>query len=465
MIQFPFIGPSYPVDRVVSQRTVNYYPEHDENYKDKVVLLGFPGDTQWSKLGEGPVRGGVEYKGDLIAVSKNLVYRVNEGGGVTQIGAIGTSSGHVSIDENGSQAMIVDGKDGWIWDGSTLTKITDTTFTSTKADSVTHMDSYFIVNKPDTGEIWVSDAFDGLNWNALRTATAEFKSDPVIGVYADRELFLGGKYTIQGYYNSGASPMPFEAIRSARLIYGVAAKRSWAIVGNTSYFLAQDRNGHVFLGRLNGAAVDRVSTRAWEREWAKYDYADAIGFGVQFEGHEWYVLTFPIADHGWGRTFVYDIATGWITEIGVYRPSVGDFGRHPMTSHHYFSGKNLIGSEDGWLRYLDSDSFTFESHTLISRRTTPVLHDGREKLFPTSFEIDMEVGKSTPTVDPQIMLKISRDGGLTFGNQRTTSISEDTSNKYRTRVRFNQLGSARDFVFQTDISDAVPRKLIAGYVS
>jgi hypothetical protein len=468
MINFPFIGGSYPDQArpFSTERTVNFFPEVDQNYKSQLVLDGFPGHSRWAQAGNGPIRGAVQFKENLIVVSGNAVYKVSPGGSSESVGSIGTSSGLVSMDENGAQAMIVDGQDGWVYDNNALQKILDPVFTDTKADSVTHMDSFFIVNRPGFGSIWVSDSFDGLNWNVLRTANAEFKSDPVVGVYSDRELFLGGTFTTQPYYNSGASPMPFEAIRSGRLVYGVAAKRSWATVGNTSYFLAQDQNGSIFCGRLNGSSVERVSTRAWERIWTSYDYTDAFAFGVHYKGHEWYILTFPQADHGFGRTFLYSISTGLWTEIGVYHPSVGDFGKHPMLTHSFFSGRNLFGDADGWLNEFRDDVYSFNGDTMISLRRCAVVHDKRESLFLNRFTLEVETGVETPqTPDPQVIMKHSKDGGYTFKNTRYKSLAADQTNKRRTGVDFKQLGMAKDWVFEVSISDPVRRRLMGGYLS
>jgi len=468
VIEFPFIGGSYPAEAMpfATQRTVNLFAEVDPNYRTKAVLEGFPGHKKWTKVGNGPVRGGVEFKNSLVVVSGNTVHSLSGGGGATSIGAIATGTGPVSVDENGSQVMLVDGKDGYVYDGSSFTKITDPVFTATKADQVTHMDSFFVVNKPGTGSIWVSDSFDGRNWSATRTATAEFKSDEVVSLNADRELFLGGSKTIQAYYNSGAATMPFEAIRSSRLIYGVAARDSWAVVGNTSYFLSQDANGGIFVGRLNGPSVERVSVRAWEKEWTKYDYEDAYAFGIHFHGHEWYVLTFPEADHGFGRTFLYSIATGVWSEIGIYQPSVGDFGKHPMTYHTYFAGKNLIGDGTGWLYELDDDTFTFDGETMISLRRSPVLHDKMESFSLNRLSVGAAVGvENDDCSDPQIHMRHSKNGGYTWKNTRYKSLTGTYTDKYKTGLDFPLMGMAKDWVFELSISDPVRRRFYGAFVS
>ena len=449
-----------------SQRTVNFYPEIDDQYKDKVVLKAFPGHTRWARVGGGPIRGMLRFGGVLIVVSGSVVYKVTSGGTITSLGTINTSTGFVSMDENGDELVIVDGADGWVYDGATLAQIVDATFTATNADQVAAMDGFFIVNQPGTGTIWVSDAFDATTWNALKTANAEFKSDRLTTIWTDRELYLGGVFTIQAFYNSGASPMPFEAIRSARYLYGTVGTKTVVTVGNTSYMLCRDTNGNIFAGRLNGSSIERVSTRALEAFWSGLDYTSAYAFAIHFKGHEWYVVTFPAADTGYGRTYLYDISVGWWTEIGPWEDKAGDFAKHPMLAHVHFDGMHLIGDELGWLSKLDDSVYKFGTETMISLRRSPVLHDKREKISIRNFTVDMETGNETPSVpDPKIRMRHSKDGGYTWKNTRYASTSNDSSNKRKHEVNFKQLGQARDWVFEISISDEVSRKILGGYVS
>jgi hypothetical protein len=468
MIDFPFIGGTYPNGALpfTNQRTVNLYPERDDNYRNKIVLIGFPGHQKWTQCGNGPIRGAKEFDGNLYVVSGSAVYKVNPGGYAQTIGTIGTSTGHVSMDENAVQLMIVDGQDGWIYDGGTFQKILDATFTATKAGSVRHFDSFFVVNKPGTGQIWASDAFDGLSWTATKTATAEFKSDPLIGVFVDKELFLAGSKTIQQYYNSGASPMPLEAVRSSRITYGLAAKESWVEIGNTSYFLGQGPQGGVFCARLTGPSIERVSTRAWELEWSGYDYQDAYAMAVHFKGQEWYLLTFPKADTGRGRTFGFSISTGLWFEVGEFVPSINDFGKYSGVVHVSFSKRNLIGTEDGWLHEMRDDKYTFDGTTMISLRRCPVVHDKEEPVFLSNFTVGVEKGvENADSRDPQLHMKHSKDGGYTFKNTRYKPLSGTHTNMRNTEMDFRSLGSAKNWVFEVSISDPVRRRFYSGSVA
>tara|TARA_R100000808_G_scaffold4213_1_gene14030 strand:- start:63 stop:1472 length:1410 start_codon:yes stop_codon:yes gene_type:complete len=469
MIEFPFIGGTSSKNSIAfsTHRTVNLYPEKDETYKGQVVLQGFPGYSKWSALNDGAVRGMLPFKNKLVVVSGNTVFSVSPGGSSTQIGSIGTSEGYISMDENGVELMIVDGNSGYIWDGGSFTEITDTTFQATNATHVTHMDSFFVVNQKDSGAIWVSDSFDGTTWSATRTATAEFKSDYVVSLWSDRELMLSGDKTTQIYYNSGASPMPFEALRAGRIIYGIASPFSVAIVNNSSHLLAQDSNGGIFAGRMNGYTIERISTRALEREWASFpDFQSAFGLSIHWKGHEFYILTFDIADTGFGRTFAYDASTSLWFEIGLFKSALGDFQKWDVRSHCFFDGKNIVGDSAGNLHTLSDSVYTFDGETMVSLRRAPVVHESRNRMFIHKLEIDMEVGTSTVMSgqgsDPLIMLDISQDGGRSW---RSRNQNLGASGEYLQRVQWHQLGSGYDMVFQVSVSDPVPRKFIAGYVA
>ena len=64
--------------------------------------------------------------------------------------------------------------------------------------------------------------------------------------------------------------------------------------------------------------------------------------------------------------------------------------------------------------------------------------------------------------DPQASLRVSRDGGQTYGNLRHTDIG--AQGKYKTRIKFNRLGRARDFVLELSISSPVKVAIDGAYL-
>ena len=78
------------------------------------------------------------------------------------------------------------------------------------------------------------------------------------------------------------------------------------------------------------------------------------------------------------------------------------------------------------------------------------------------FETGVGLSGTVPAagVNPQAMLRISRDGGHTFGNERWVPIGK--LGEFYTRVVLRRLGSARDFVVQITVVDTVKFVLASG---
>lgn len=89
---------------------------------------------------------------------------------------------------------------------------------------------------------------------------------------------------------------------------------------------------------------------------------------------------------------------------------------------------------------------------------------GAGRSFPSTNTADLPVQDATTGVeDPQVMLRISRDGGRTFGNERWVPLGK--MGEYYARVILRRLGSARDFVIQITVTDPVKFVLASGSVS
>ncbi|KKL95841.1 hypothetical protein LCGC14_1850500, partial [marine sediment metagenome] len=84
------------------------------------------------------------------------------------------------------------------------------------------------------------------------------------------------------------------------------------------------------------------------------------------------------------------------------------------------------------------------------------------RLILHSFQLDMETGlglASGQGKDPQAMLRISRDGAHSWGNEHWVSAGKQ--GKFLHRAKWNRLGQARDFVLEVTITDPVPVTLIS----
>lgn len=67
-----------------------------------------------------------------------------------------------------------------------------------------------------------------------------------------------------------------------------------------------------------------------------------------------------------------------------------------------------------------------------------------------------------PGTDPQVMLRISNDGGKTWITEQWRSAGK--TGEFHRRVRWNRLGMGRRRVFEVIVTDPIPWKITGAYV-
>lgn len=467
-MRFPgFIGPSYTLQsvNVDCQRTVNWYPEINElgtgKEREVAALVPTPGLRLLVTVGTGPIRGIWRASNDqLFVVSANKLYRISSSWVATELGTITSESGPVSISDNGTYVVVVDGTYGYTWnlDTSTFAQISDPDFLS--ADQVTYQDGYFIFNKAgDEVFFYVDDA--ALDFDALDAATAEGIADNLVGLVShEQKLFLFGKQSTEVWYNSGDGNNPWMRIDGAIVPTGCAAAFSIARIGGSIYWVGGDETGSGVIYRSQGYQAQRISTPAIESVIRGIDSADLAtsrGWTYQQGGHLFYCLNLT----GHDATWVYDATTNlWHerTYTGLWSQE-----RHRADCHAVAHGLNVVGDyENGNLYALDPDKYTDNSTVITRIRTSPHSSSGLRRVFHNFFQLDMETGVgldgSGQGTDPKAMLEWSDDGGHTWSLEREASIGAIGATK--TRVIWRRLGSTRDRVYRLKITDPVKPVLI-----
>lgn len=448
-----------------ADRLVNLYPEVVESQQGKTVaaLYGTPGTRLLVALGgSGGVRGvHVPAVGDAIAVRGSTVCRVTTGWVATSVGTIDSATTPVSIADNGSVAVIVTGSNGYVLNLTTnvLTQITSAAFYG--ADVVWYLDNYFVFNRPDTEQFYIS-SIGGTDFDALDFASAEGAPDLLVSLIADhRELWLFGSKSTEVFTNTSTNPdFPFQRDGNIFIEQGCAAKFSPSKIDNTVFWLGADENGQGIVWRAQGFTPSRISTHAVEFAIQNYsDISDAIGYTYQQEGHSFYVLTFPTAN----RTWCYDVATGLWHER-AYRDSTNTLNRHRSNCHMFFGGEHVVGDwENGNLYALDLDYYSDNGDAMPAIRVCPhVSNPDYLWMFWDALQVDLEAGVGLQTgqgSDPQIALDYSDDGGHTWSNERWVDMG--AVGEYKTRARWTRLGRSRDRVLRFTITDPVKRVLLS----
>lgn len=382
MPDFGFVGASYVAASITQddQELINWYPEVDST-EDKKGLLG-PGDrtvialyptpglalmTQLSTIG--PVRAMLVLPGGqtLLAVCGTALYSITLSYVATQVGALLSSTGPVSMTDNGVSAYMCDGSNRYYytWGTGAFAIVADGAFMG--ANTVDVIDNFMVYNNPNSNQ-WgctnvASVVSGGLNFTSTFVAPGN-----VVGLICDhRNVFILGERASEVWNDVGSSPFPFAIIPGTSMQHGLAARGSIARLGESFAFLAQDDRGQAIVVQMNGYAPGRISTHAVENAIGKYAViSDAIAYTYQQAGHEFYMLTFPTADATW----VYDLATG-LWHRRASRDSYNVYHRHPGNCCAVFGGKVVVGDYQNGRIYSYSLS-TFTEATGTAGATVPL---------------------------------------------------------------------------------------------
>jgi hypothetical protein len=492
MARIPLSGGAYPSASPLANQMacLNLYPE--KNPKDSPTEFTFyqrPGKLLFCDDGSNsPVRGLYTSSQDYcFAVIGRNVYRVRDGGVLSNIGSINTSTGPVKFADNGVVLVLVDGSSQGYYlnlpDGN-LQPLGDPTGTFTGANMFAYMDTFLIWNIPNT-PTFGSTLSNTLTFAPLYTAAKTVYPDNIIGIIVNRhEILLLGFQTSEIWYNVGAAAFPFAILPGAYIEHGCAAPYSIASQDIEVYWVSLDKQGIGMVMCQKGYNTSRISNHAIEAQIMKMldngiGIGDAIGYTYQYRGHIFYVLTFPAGNQTW----VYDATIGdpemaW-HQRGFLNPITGNVDRERDNCFTYFNGQYLVGDWEKGIIYSMNNGI----HTDYVRggspapmkcvRTFPqilqgmdqeqqqaVIADGRQiKVNKFMADITAGVGAS-PTL---VQLRWSTDRGLTF-NSAPVIQGLGSDGQYQTTVRWMPLGVGRWWVLELSWVSANIVHLNGGWV-
>ena len=462
------IGPAYKVAAypLDSQRCVNLYPEPDElmTGKDGSIgaLIRTPGLTRKLTLPTSGVRGiyTVSANGTVYAVGGGTLYMIGSNLTATAIGTLRTTTGAVSMSDNGLQLIVVDGVSGYTVNlaNSQFAEIQSTAFYS--GNKVVFQDGYFILPKPNSGQFYLSNTYDGTSYNGLNFATAEGSPDLLVSVLPFRnQLVLFGSQTVEVWYDSGNPSFPYSRIPGGFIEHGCAAPLSVAKTGDTLLWLGQDDYGNGIVYKSVGLQPVRASNYGVELALSGYStISDATAFVYEDRGHTFYVLNFPTANATW----VLDVTLG-VWHERTSQSADGSFGRWRGNCHTFAYGLHLVGDyADGRIYALDNANFTDDGNPIKWIRSFPVVSTNLKRAIHSKFQLDCLVGQGVNGnglgESPTAMMRYSDDGGASWSSERFSLIGR--IGQRQARVIWRRLGAPRTRVYEVSGTDPVGIALI-----
>lgn len=456
-MKIPFVGGSYNLRtrRADVQRSVNLFPTAVESTPGKAELRSVPGLVQFANLVE-EVRGFCVAQGRLFAVAGATLYEVDSLGVGTSRGTLLTTTGAVSMDNNRTQLILMDGSNGY-----TLTLLSNTFQTISNSafygsDRVVVTAGRAVLVRTGTDTFYYTAIDNALSFDALDFATAESSPDGIVTHLVDHgQLFLFGELGCEVWDNTGGTDFTFARNTGANIETGCAAALSAQKLDNTIFWVGQDEHGAGIVWKMQGYTPIRISTAAVEQAiQASTDISGAVAYTYQQDGHSFYVLQVP----GLETTWVYDAGAGAWHERAEFVDGV--YTQHRGTCHVYAYGKNLVGTATGKIYEYDPDVNVNGSDVLCRDRVSPHLDaPSKSKMELNSFQVDCNTGDGLSSGQAaQMMLRYSKNGGQTWSSWRYVSLGE--VGRWSTRAKILRLGKGRDWVFQARCTDDVPFSIV-----
>lgn len=331
---------------------------------------------------------------------------------------------------------------------------------------VGYLNGFFIGLDQLTSTIRISDLLDGTTWDPTQfvqrsTAPDRWQALHVSGPY----VYALGSETTDVFYFTGDFPFPFAPASPGPIQVGIAAP--WSIQTlSAPIWVAQTADGGFMVVRGQGTGdPQRISSHALETAMRGYTDVDgAVGSTMVVEGHPLYVLNFETDLATW----VFDEDTEQWTEWPYWNTVAGRFEAHRSKHRAYAFGVYL--SDDratGHMYQMSSSVYTDNGAARRWMRRVPIprMSDSAGWVFLHHLEIFLESGlglQSGQGSNPLVTLRVTRDGGQTWGPELTCSAG--AVGQYGTRVHWNRLGRFRDGLggIELTMSDPVPWRIHGG---
>ena len=451
---------------------INLFPERIEvpGGTARMALLPTPGVEALHDTTRATGRAHIFTQGREFVVNETLFFEVSEDAGldVTFIGFVAMDSNPATISSNGDgggQLFITSGGNGYLYTlaSGAFAQIAALNGKATMGDQ---LDGYFLALDAATGTMYSSELLDGATWTTgVMFAQRNQAPDPWESMKVKgRYIYLWGAETGEVWYDAGASPFPFQPHPSGVMLYGISAPFSAVICDDSLVWLGGSRQGRGFVLRATGFTPEVVSTYPVQYAISGYEtISDAYGDSYNDAGHTFYVLGFATESVTW----CFDLQMGMWHKRGTWNPDNNGFTVWRPRCHAFAFGEHRwLDGVSGHVYRMSSTLGTDAGSYPIRRvRRAPTLQQENERVPFTALELDVEPGLGLVTgqgTNPIVMMRISRDGGKTWGPERMRSSGK--IGEYGKRLRWERLGSARRMVVEVSMSDPVPFRITNAYL-
>tara|TARA_R110002096_G_scaffold261907_1_gene455487 strand:- start:85 stop:1494 length:1410 start_codon:yes stop_codon:yes gene_type:complete len=200
-------------------------------------------------------------------VSGNDLISVADDGAVVSLGTItGTKQASMTHSFN-TQSIVVDGR-WWLYDGTTLTRQTDTDL-GVPIDH-TWIDGYYFFT--DGESIYHTDITDETSISPLKFETSEFSPDPTLGVSttSDNQVIVFNRYTTEYFINRAAENFAFKRISGKAVKCGAVGTFATTELDSKFFVIGGGRDETVSVHVISAGTYTSIATREVDQILATY---------------------------------------------------------------------------------------------------------------------------------------------------------------------------------------------------
>lgn len=497
----------------------NMFREHNA---ENQYLASVPGLKFWKKVWRGKCRGafvssvglssgnGVE---NAFVCFGDLVFRIDAAGNVASIGNVATASARVTFAETGGlrpMLLVADGSNLWAYDlleGGQLEQVTLPQRVTGDGGMIapTHVACVagsVCINDANTGFVYYSvpyplnsatrEVFDIVDGevqydpaNPLKVLTkqvdalsymfldsygvqqyfnAETNADNIQAIAAvGASLYLFGNKTVEIWQRGSAAGETWvRQSYTTNASNGLQAPYSVAVCGSNLYYLGSGESYAKGVLAVSGQTYSKVSDDWLDHKLLKETADTAFGFAFALGSHNFYVLQLATL----GETWVYDMDTKEWHQRTSRVLGTGEETRWRPSAMIWFRGEFIAFCDDG-CAYSHTEDYWYEDFgsaedrlPMIRHRQGAVLVDEERPFIFNELAVECNVGTwDDYELQPKLLLEVSKDGGMTFGNVRSASLGK--TGDYSHRVRFHAIGYNRLCVLRVTYSHPTALELTA----
>ena len=411
-------------------------------------LKAFTGQLE----GAGGFRGGIRLGSAAYVVIGPVIWKVDATGFAEVIGGfLGSAPVRMVRNQKATPqiAMVSEGVRNII-ENDMLIGLTDTDLPA--PIDVTELAGYTIYIIPD-GRYFYSGINEASSIDALDFASAEARADGLVaGQVRNQELILYGETSIEFHGLTGNSNNPFMRVPNTTVQFGCLSGPAVQEINGVHIFPAADGT----VRKLAGYVPERISNHDVERDIDELeDKSSMRAMAFSLRGHQFYVLSSP--SWSWACDLTNSFWYEWNTHGHNRWKAEGyvELGDHP-------NQLRIVGDyQNPFLYQLDPATYDDAGDHIIwkmvGRLTAPPnrieLNDFYANLIP-----GVGLNSTDPHLsDPKAMMRVSKDNGTTWGNEKQRSVGKIGEKKKRTQ--FGRFGTSKEdgFLVELSMSAAVAR--------